>query len=103
VVDEALIIQHHVHQLEHPNQTMASRFDLWIRNASEKKAVGEVRREDYQPTSPLSEPATHYWRIRDYAFLKSPLYKDTWLESWTRKYLGYLFRVNTFALSHLFN
>jgi hypothetical protein len=103
VVDEALIIQHKVHQLDHPNQTMANRFDLWIRNASEKKAIGEVKREDYEPTSPLREPATHYWRIRDYAFLKSPSYEDTWLERWTRKYLGYLFRVKLFVHSNLFN
>jgi hypothetical protein len=93
--EKALILQNHVHKLGTPTQNMAERFDYWIHNAALKKHVGDMKRNDFQPSSPLprsSESASHFWRTRDYVLLKSPTISNTWIERFTRNHLGRWFR-----------
>jgi hypothetical protein len=76
---------------------MAERFDYWIRKAAMKKHVGDMKRNDFQPNSPVPgygrrEGASYYWRTRDYVLLKCPIIQDTWIERFTRNHLGRWFR-----------
>ncbi|KAF2431523.1 hypothetical protein EJ08DRAFT_648785 [Tothia fuscella] len=85
---KAILRQHQIHKLSTPNRPTVNKIDNWLQNATEGRPVGEILIEDYEPIA--EDNSTHYWRTRDYALLKSPTYKDTWTEMWTRKYLGRL-------------
>jgi hypothetical protein len=72
---------------------MADRFDYWIANAALKKHVGDMKRNDFESSIPVPESPSHYWRTRDYVLLKNSTIPDTWIEIFTRKYLGRWFKV----------
>jgi len=88
---KALILQNHVHQLSSPTAGMASKFDYWIHRAANKQTVGDVDAEDYVPPQGPDTPAD-YWRLRDYVLLKYPVIPDSWMERFTRRYLGKMFQ-----------
>lgn len=94
--EKALILQNQVHKFGTPTQDMAERFDYWIRNAAMNKHVGNMRRNDFQPSCPVPiatpETPTHFWRTRDYVLLKCPPIPNTWMERFTRNHLGRWFR-----------
>jgi len=74
VIDEALLLQNEINKLHSPPQEDVIDMGMFLEKITEKK-IGDLMKEN--PRKRELDAQQSYWRMRDYALLKSTTFKKT--------------------------